>query len=166
MANFNYDIDQKEIEARALRVLDKYGITEPVVDVVEIANGEGIKIKEVEMPEEYKNVAGFYDKKEKTIFIAVNDTPQRKLFSVAHELGHIFLNHQNATVLYRITREDTNYSKEEREANSFAAHLLMPEYMINEYMDKYDLRRSDYKIMAKMFGVPEKSMRHTLEFLR
>ncbi len=161
------EIDQKEIEARALRVLDDNDIIKPVVDVAKIAKSKDINIKEIAMPTEYNNdVAGFYDKDKKVIYVEITDSPQRKLFSIAHELGHVFLNHQNATVLYRITRKDTLYSKEERAANSFAAHLLMPEFMLREFMVKYNLTRSDYKIMAGIFGVPVSSMRHTLLYLK
>jgi len=161
-----YDIDHKEIEIRALRVLDAYNITEPVVDVTKIAKGEGIEIKEIKMPSEYSKVAGFYDKQKRTIYIEESDTPQRKLFSIAHELGHYFLDHKNYTVLFRIPKEDMEYPKEESAANSFAAHLLMPEFMLEDYLKKYNLSRSDYKIMAKIFGVPISSMKLTLEYLK
>jgi Zn-dependent peptidase ImmA (M78 family) len=160
------EIDQKQIENKALQILEAYDINKPVVDVAKIADGEGIKIKEINMPSEYKNVAGFYDKSSKIIYIEASDSPKRKLFSVAHELGHVFLGHQHTTVLYRITREDGEYSTEEKEANSFAAHLLMPDFMLRECMKKYNLYRSDYKIMADIFGVPISSMQYTLDFLK
>jgi Zn-dependent peptidase ImmA (M78 family) len=156
----------KDMEVAALRVLDAYDINKPVVDVVKIAEGEGVKIKEIEMPKEYENVAGFYDKNTRTIYVEKKDFPERKLFSIAHELGHLFLQHQNATVLFRITRDDASYPVEEKEANSFAAHLLMPEFMLREYMRKYNLTKADYSKMAKIFGVPKSSMLHQLDRLR
>jgi len=159
-------IDQKSIENKALQVLEDYKIEKPVVDVAQIAKGLGIEIKEIDMPKGYEEIAGFYDKNTKTIYLERSDTPQRKLFSVAHELGHVFLGHQHATVLYRITREDQKYPKEESEANSFAAHLLMPEHMIYYYMDRYGLLRSDYDTLARIFGVPKSSMKHALERLK
>ena len=159
------DVDHKELEIRAHRVLDEYGITKPVVDVSKIAAGEGVKIVETEMPSMYKNVAGFYDEKRKTIFIAKNDEPHRKLFSVAHELGHIILNHRHATVQFRITHSDERYPKEESEANSFAVHLLVPEFMLREYMEKYSLSKFDYEELAKIFGVSFTTMRHALSRL-
>src|SRR3989338_10997484 len=127
------NIDKRGIENRALQILDAYNISKPVVDVAKIAKGENLKIKEINMPEGYEGVAGFYNKDERTIYVEVNDTPNRKLFSIAHELGHIFLNHQHATVLFRITREEGQYPQEESEANSFAAHLLMPDFMVRDY---------------------------------
>lgn len=164
--SFNPYIDQTDIENKALRVLEDYKIEKPVVDVAKIAKGLGIEIKEINMPKGYEDVAGFYDEAKKIIYVEKNDPPQRKLFSIAHELGHVFLGHKHATVLFRITRKDAKYPKEESEANSFAAHLLMPDYMIEDYMSKYNLSKSDYTVLANIFGVPVSSMRHTLERLK
>jgi len=159
-------INQDKIEISALKVLEANDITEPVVDVAKIAKSEGIEIKEINMPKDYESVAGFYDKKAKVIYIEKNDSPERKLFSIAHELGHVFLNHQHATVLYRITREEGQYPQEESEANSFAAHLLMPDFMVRDYLERFNLSKSDYRVMASIFGVPMSSMKHTLEWLK
>ena len=160
------NIDKRGIENRALQILEAYNISKPVVDVAKIAKGENLNIKEINMPEGYEGVAGFYNKDERTIYVEVNDTPNRKLFSIAHELGHIFLNHQHATVLFRVTHDDTIYTEKEKEANIFAADLLMPDLMVKEYLEKYNLSRSDYKEMAEIFGVPVSSMKHTLDFLK
>lgn len=46
---------------------------------------------------------------------------ERRIFSVAHELGHILMHFGN--VQNNLITED---SKEEKEANTFAAHFLMP----------------------------------------
>jgi Zn-dependent peptidase ImmA (M78 family) len=151
-------VDHKQIETEALRVLEAHKITEPVVDVRKIAKGEGYEIKEIRMPTGYENVAGFHDSDQKIIYIAANDAP--------HELGHIFMAHPNYSVLFRIPKNDTQYPQEEQEANSFAAHLLMPRFMVQKYLDKYNLSRSDYKVMASIFGVPMSSMQHTLTFLK
>jgi len=160
------DIDYNHIENEALNVLDAYEITKPVVNVAEIAKGEGINIKEIKMQDQYKGVAGFYDKKSNTIYIEETDAPKRKSFTIAHELGHIFMGHQNATVLYRIPRKDARYAKEEKEANCFAADLLMPDFMLKEYMEKYHLGKSDYVVMSDMFGVPIPAMKVQLEWLK
>ncbi|MEK7128008.1 MAG: ImmA/IrrE family metallo-endopeptidase [Patescibacteria group bacterium] len=161
-------IEHNKIEYKASQVLEAYNIIKPVVDVSKIAKGEGIEIKEISMPKGYHNVAGFYEKDKKIIYIEKTDSPQRKLFSIAHELGHVFLNHQHASVLYRITRGDDGlqYHEKESEANSFAAHLLIPEFMLRDYMRRYNLSKSDYEVLADIFGVPITSMRYTLEYLK
>ncbi len=93
----------------------------------------------------------------------VDDSGSRKSFTIAHELGHIFLEHKNYNVLFRIPKKDSRYGAEEMAANSFAAHLLMPDFMLREYMKKYNLSKLDYKVMADIFGVPLSAMRPTLE---
>jgi len=162
----NQSVDHDEIGDKALQVLEAYNITKPVVNVAEIAKGEGFEIKEITMPKDYDGVAGFYDKDKKVIYLDVNDHPARKLFTIAHELGHIFLEHKNYGVLFRIPKKDSKYSDEERAANSFASQLLMPEFMLRDYMKKYNLSKLDYKVMADIFGVPLSSMRFTLEYLK
>jgi|SRR3989338_1127636 len=160
------NVDHNQIEHEALKVLEAYNITEPVVDVRKIAQGEGYEIKEIKMPSGHEGVAGFHDQDKKNIYIAAGDPPARKLFTIAHELGHIFLGHPNYSVLFRIPKKDALYGTEEKEANSFAAHLLMPRYMVQKYLNQYNLSRSDYKTMSEIFGVPMSSMQHTLEYLK
>lgn len=69
---------------------------------------------------------------EKTIYVKVDDKPMtRKLFSIAHEIGHWVLHSRNK-IRPRINFEDNNPFRsqeeiaEEKEANAFASELLMP----------------------------------------
>jgi Zn-dependent peptidase ImmA (M78 family) len=156
------EINHDSIADTALEVLEKYEIAEPVVDVLKIARGEGIQVKELDLTEKYADVAGFYNDEDKTIYVQAGDPPSRKLFTIAHELGHIFLKHPNYSVLYRIPRNDTKYRWEEKEANSFAAHLLMPDFLLKEYLAKYSLTTNDYLKMSKFFGVPPTAMKNAL----
>ncbi len=159
------NIDHIAIENKTLDILDQYNITEPVVDVVKIADDNKIKIEEIKMPEKYSGVAGFYDKNKKIIYVNIEDKPVRKQFTIAHELGHVLLGHKNYDVLFRIPNETARYSKDEREANSFAANLLMPEFMVKEYLNKYNLKKGDYVKMSEIFGVPVTAMKVRLERL-
>ena len=162
----NGDINYEKIEDVALDVIEQYGIQKPVVNAFDIAKKSGIQVLEVDMSESYPDVAGFYNEKEKTIYVAKDDVPQRKLFTVAHELGHVFLRHPNYSVLYRLPKEDGEHSLEERAANAFAAKLLMPDYMLRDYLEKYNLSRGAYREMAKIFGVPMTAMKYTLQYLK
>src|SRR3989344_8208271 len=112
----NKEINYDQIEDKALDVLEASGIAKPVVNAVAIADKNGIQVKEIDMPISYDDVAGFYNEKEKTIYVARDDKPTRKLFTVAHELGHFFLGHKNYSVLLRIPKEGSNYPKVEKEA--------------------------------------------------
>lgn len=97
------------------------------------------------------------------ILITDDKLPQRQRFSIAHELGHLFLhmgylindelwhntNNYNDSVYYRY-----GHSEEENEANEFAAALLMPEAKFRE-VAKNSLKSGYYDIdeIADFFDV-------------
>ena len=60
--------------------------------------------------------------------IAVNDAKSlpRMRFTLAHELGHIALNHPLKPVVYRNSEIDDTKKTEEIQASIFARDLLMP----------------------------------------
>lgn len=98
------------------------------------------------------NVSGAYDNSQQTIFIAKTDSPKRQLFTVAHELGHLILNHDRPTdIFYRHQALEFNNQDltEEKEANFFAAALLMPK----ELVEKFWQHHSDIELLAAFFGV-------------
>ena len=53
-------------------------------------------------------------------------TLQRRRFTLAHELGHVVLNHPLKPLVYRNSESDHNQKPEEVQANVFARDLLMP----------------------------------------
>ena len=53
-------------------------------------------------------------------------TIQRRRFTLAHELGHIVLDHPINPIIYRNSEVDENQSPTEIQANIFARDLLMP----------------------------------------
>ncbi len=93
------------------------------------------------------------------------DPPVRKKFTIAHELGHLYLHlsdedgnyADNDVTLYRNglgVLQESACSKE-REANQFAAALLMPREKIEEEW-LFSARVDD---MARFFGVSSQAMR-------
>lgn len=62
--------------------------------------------------------------RDKCIFIIYNDSKPvvRKRFSVAHELGHLYIGHLHGNSSSDLDSENFD----EMEANTFAAYLLMP----------------------------------------
>lgn len=75
----------------------------------------------------------FYQKTKKRYLIFYNDLescykcPERRTWTLAHELGHMVLNHHtltNKTVLFRNSLTDEEYKWLEAEANRFASLLL------------------------------------------
>ncbi|MCG3657930.1 ImmA/IrrE family metallo-endopeptidase [Aliarcobacter butzleri] len=64
------------------------------------------------------------DPMERMIYIRIDDFPMtRKLFSIAHEIGHWMLHSKDKR---RPRNTSNNNIDEEQEANAFAAELLMP----------------------------------------
>lgn len=63
----------------------------------------------------------------KTIYLNESKgTIQRRRFTLAHELGHVVLNHPLKPLVYRNSESDHNQKPEEVQANVFARDLLMP----------------------------------------
>lgn len=77
---------------------------------------------------------------------------QRRRFSIAHELGH-WHHHRGQRLACRaddITRDDNSF---EREANNYAADLLMPWYLFKPIAKS--IKRADFqeiKALAKLFS--------------
>jgi len=120
------------------------------VDLTTILSNQNIKLREKTFAD--KKISGAYDRKNQTIWIAKSEPYERKVFTVAHELGH-FLLHEGIpqeifwrNQLVQIAQEkDIN----EVEANFFAACLLMPEKIIRNYWEL----SHELDILAKIFGV-------------
>ncbi|HBZ80949.1 MAG TPA: hypothetical protein DEP07_11250 [Brevibacillus sp.] len=73
------------------------------------------------------------DEYETTIVYNSNHSPERRNFTIAHELGHYFLhrNKQSQFVDRADNMLDNTINEFELQANAFAAELLLPESVIN-----------------------------------
>lgn len=112
----------------------------------EIAEYQNVEIIHTEL----KSVLGYYTKYRRVQSIILNsDLPEHlENYVCAHELGHAIC-HPDINVQWLC--ESTFYSKGkfERQANTFAVELLLPDDLLREYPDctVYQLARS--------VGVPE-----------
>lgn len=108
------------------------------------------------------------------IFVNDQDNERRKLFTIAHELGHFFLHSddvKNGIVSYRNSAHYQKYhsceKKREEVANHFAAEMLMP----RETFVAYFIKNSDtpfnilVKEMADFFFVNEAAIKIRLSYL-
>lgn len=153
------------IEQKAEQLLTDAGLYAAPVAVFEAATFLNIKIEELDLEED---VSGFYVIKDKSAHIGYNKSnpPVRIRFTIAHELGHYLL-HAKQNPLFidkpynRNANSSTGKNVLEREANAFAAALLMPEKLINEYIDKFGANTIDQVIireLARNFEVSEQAM--------
>ena len=130
-------VRKKLIRQLVQKLLAKHHILSAPVPVDKIAKALGIKIHLGDVDDD---LSGFLyrDTKEKKIIIGANRShhENRQRFTVAHELGHFFL-HKGELVhfdsepgAFMINLRDSESSRgednDEREANFFAAELLMP----------------------------------------
>lgn len=95
-----------------------------------------------------------------TIVLNVGEPQTRRLFTLAHELGHFLLARK---------RKSFSYETEERYCNSFAGNLLIPSNILAESPDiqKYienGLLDGDLLAFAKSYGIsPETALRRLLD---
>lgn len=121
------------------------------------------------------------DGMEKSFIIHLNGNKPfaRTRFSLAHELGHLFLHmgfltdRWNETetfkdsIYYRaLYRKDKNYSVEEKEANEFAAAFLMPaEQFRTAVVSAMHNGEFDFSAIAGKFEVSEQAAMNRAKFL-
>ena len=135
------------------------------VDPVRVAQSMGVKVLDASLSDD---VSGALVKKEgadPSILLNATDSRNRKRFTCAHELGHFIRRtaepHKYEYVDYRDERSSTGTVEEEMFANSFAANLLMPEFLVKSL---HGQELPDFR-MAKKFGVSQEAMQFRLKNL-
>jgi Zn-dependent peptidase ImmA (M78 family) len=96
----------------------------------DIAKGENIII----FKEPLGSINGYYNKFVRQKMIHVNEdlTYSKQLFTCGHELGHAIF-HPNANTPFLINNTFYSVDKLERQANYFAAKLLIPADILTMY---------------------------------
>ncbi len=153
------------VAEKAQEILKKNSITSPFVNVFDIAEREGLKIEYRVFPNGNSDISGFLMADEKTIYLNIDNSPERQAYTVAHELGHYLLGH--APDKYGVLRRANDYtntekSQEEKDADRFAANLLMPEKMIRRELRQYPFLKDAPQILAAKFGVSVSAMKFRL----
>lgn len=131
------------------------------VDVYGIAQAYGIEIREEPLDDALSGYISIENGRP-IMRVNVDDIPVRRRFTVAHELGHFVLGHvsQDGETCLRDTRSNYSMSSswQEREANHFAASLLMPAHAV-----EYVIRNGDATTLndlTRMFGVSRAAMQY------
>lgn len=157
----------EDIKNQANALLKKYEhINDPFVLVNQIAADNSIRILESDLFE----ISGALRKEGGSWVIYVNrgDSQQRKLFTVAHELGHFFVHSHICNEFVDgqlISREcQDRYGTTELEANEFAGHLIMPESKVRERVTG-QISVETLQLLAKSFGVSTLAMETRLRNL-
>lgn len=161
--------EQRKIDGVIQDVTLRTGLSYPSNNLLDIAESQGIEVTEADLTSIGSRVSGLIDYADPTkkthprIYISSAMTKERKLFTLAHELGHHFL-HKGKK--YRI--EDLDYSrndkdtKEESEANYFAASLLVPKDI---FLKKISQNLS-IEQLAAYFGVSKPVIENRIKWLK
>lgn len=149
----------KEIEQLFKQIEYKTGF----VDINKIATKLGIRVIEEDLPDNVSGVLDCRTKEETIVLLNKHHHENRKRFSLAHEMGHFVLHkmsgvHMDTKIFLRSEAPILHGIKIEREANQFAAALLMPELQIrnawkNLPEDWFD--ENPLQLIAKEFKVSE-----------
>lgn len=155
--------DYALVKAEAAKLLNKYGYKEPPVDPVEISRREGINVSFATFTPEYAGASGFYYPAQNIIVVNKEEFPLRQTFTVAHELAHAKLHSEWAqsaeySILWRDTSKNSKTDPHEKEANAFAASLLVPRFMLDKY---FSLPASD---LSELFAVSVPTIENRLAF--
>lgn len=155
--------DYRLVKREVSSLLDEYGYEQPPVNPLAIARDKGLDVKFVKFSGEYEGVSGFYDPAEGAIYVNKEDSPLRQTFTIAHELAHAIL-HQDwaGSEDYKVFWRDTSRNADdphEKEANAFAANLLVPRRMLDDYYSS--LSSSD---LSRLFAVSVPVIKNRLSF--
>ena len=168
-------MNSKQIEKLAENLLLNHDMFKKPVDTLKLAKSLGIKIDFQDLDDE---VSGFLVRKGNKDIIGLNfNHPEnRQRFTISHEIGHymlhveqqnLFVDYYKGDKLFRKNSSKVNYLME-KEANQFAASLLMPRKLIEVEIQKLkdDLSYQDkLSKLSFLFKVSEQAMDYRLKAL-
>ena len=157
-------------ETRARELLKSLSIKRPPVDVVGVAKKLRVRIEQADLSDE---CSGVLVRRGSAAVIGVQFAhhPNRQRFTVAHELGHFLLHKggtyvdKGTTLRFRNLQSGSGTQKEEREANHFAAALLMPAEWVQAEFERHPFDLADdsqLQELCRTFGVSAQAMSYRL----
>lgn len=156
----------RRAEQEARDLLRRFGIERPPVDPESVAEALGVPVVYAHFgPGTVDQISGFIQFDPLTIVVNEAIPPRRKTFTIAHELGHYLLHDQYAkSGQYRVMPRNNDYPggkpDEEKEADAFAAHLLVPMPMFRKYKDY-----ASPSELATMFAVSDDVVLNRLKWV-
>lgn len=126
-------------ELEAEKLLRNHNVTEAPIPVEEVARSAGATV--VHRRFDGNDTAGFMYSSDEGVLIGVNSATSRKRqrFTVAHEIGHMLLHRSDdlrvdSVIQFRDGVSTRGTDPNEREANAFAASLLMPTPLVEQHL--------------------------------
>jgi Zn-dependent peptidase ImmA (M78 family) len=115
------------------RVLSDFEM--PPIDPVAIATQSGIRLTEIEKFSGTRVIGALNRDRKELEFAVGNISPERRRYTIAHELGHFCLHSE--MIHYREDLDDRSARPQEEEADAFAADLLMPAKSVLAVFERY-----------------------------
>jgi Zn-dependent peptidase ImmA (M78 family) len=155
-----------QVSRAAEELLERHGRRIPV-HILTMAKGLGIKVEEEDLEDQVSGI--LLVKADGHVMVVNKNHPLfRRRFTIAHEIGHFVLHRDQESIFvddslafHRDAKISNLKPWQEREANLFAAHLLMPEAELREYMRRTAFdpgNEAALKRMAKYFYVSPQAL--------
>lgn len=172
-------VRRRLIRAKAEELLLRFNISKAPIPVEKFVTSLGAIL--TKSPSDDDKLSGFLvrDVGRGGTIIGVNKSHHRhrQRFSMAHEIGHWLLHPgqgvhvDDAGSMFRIDLRDQDSAKgtdlEEKEANLFAAELLMPQALIQAAVEDFvPLDEAAIAALAQRFDVSTQAMTFRLMYLR
>ncbi|SDI90449.1 protein of unknown function [Frankineae bacterium MT45] len=161
-----------DAEARAQRLLDKHHFVTAPIPVQKLAELEGAVV--VHQRFDGNSTSGFMLADGSGVVIGVNSatSKRRQRFTIAHEIGHMVMHRSDSLMVdsviqFRDDLSSLGTNTNEREANAFAASLLMPLKLVVKHMARaldagVDGRDELISRLAAEFDVSSEAMSYRL----
>lgn len=170
-------VRRKHIRTLVQKLLVDHRVRSAPVQVADIARALGVEVQETPAED---GLSGFLyrDRNQNLAVIGVNADhhPNRRNFTAAHELGHFLLHEfpdvhvdRDFKVWLRNGASSQGVDIEEREANLFAAELLMPSHFLARDVKEIGaidlLEENVLEELASKYGVSTQAMTFRLAYL-
>lgn len=164
---FIYETGEKKSETKAARnlgekIIKEAQITEPPIDVFSIVEKNyNIKLRQISLNDD---ISAIVDLGNNEITLNKDKNHNHIRFTLAHELGHIVLNHKERRwTEYSAYIGSSNPDKKiEEEANAFASGLLMPKFILTKLANK----KTTPDRLAELFQVSKEAMWYSIQTYR
>jgi len=154
----------------AKKIIKQYGLSEVPTDLKKVFLTLGLQYIELDDPSDIDGAIIEIENKPSIAVLNRSRAIQRQRFTLAHELGHIFLNHKQRNYYNpELEREDADREEgqsdeqdrkpmkkppAEGEADVFASELLIP----FDQLKKYEKEMNNVEKMADIFMVSRQAM--------
>ncbi len=158
----------RNAEKAAASLLEEHKINVPPVNVQSLAEALGASVRLEQLD---PNVSGLLVRSpDRRVVIGVNAQhhPNRRRFTIAHEIGHLVLHKETPGVFvdehmvhFRADASSKQTDPKEVEANFFAAALLLPKEMLVADIRERQLDAMDevaLKALTERYGVSQQAL--------